>query len=249
MLLLGLQWTLRRTMPWMDVRKKNTTSSQTTSTGFRLEGVIIIFKSQLSISGHVRQDSNWACQDKGGGGKAEGRLWTISVWSRNVPREVWQMPGEPFVTKTLFIVQPFAETNTLLGSLLQLSYQGISVYSTEHCCCCCIEPWESCDLSPFTLSTSIYPLAMTHPSWDWLIDWFAHDDQLVGITHLSFGNAITRSVKSLAWFKLCNNPRWSWGKSQQKRKRLRYISTSFMRIYFLIEVWAHFWDKRPTKLL
>ena len=97
--------------------------------------------------------------------------------------------------KTLFTVQPFAETNTLLGSLLQLSYQGIFVYSTEHCCCC-IEPWESCDLSPFTLSTSIYPLAMIHPSWDWLIDWFAHDDQLVGITHLSFGNAITRSIKN-----------------------------------------------------
>ena len=117
-------------------------------------------------------------------------------------------------------------------------------FSTGHCCC--IESWESCDLSLFS---PLYCLAMTHPSWDWLIDWFAHDDQLVGITHLSFGNAITRSVKSLAWFKLCNNPRWSWGKSQQKRKRLRYISTSFMRIYFLIEVWAHFWDKRPTKLL
>ena len=45
-----------------------------------------------------------------------------------------------FLKKTLFTVQPFAETNTLLGSLLQLSYQGIFVYSTEHCCCCCIEP-------------------------------------------------------------------------------------------------------------
>ena len=50
--------------------------------------------SYLFFSGHVRQNSNWTCQDKGGGSKAEGRLWTISVWSWDVPREVWQVPGE-----------------------------------------------------------------------------------------------------------------------------------------------------------
>ena len=87
-------------------------------------------------------------------------------------------------------------------------------FSTGHCCC--IESWESCDLFP-----PLYCLAMTHhPSWDWLIDWYA-DGQLIGITHISFANAITQS-KCLAWFDRCNNCRLSWGKFQQKRKRLRY---------------------------
>ena len=165
-----------------------------TSTDFRFK--LFVFKfADILISGYVRQDGDWTCQDKGGWGEVEGRLWALAVRPRDVPREVWQMPGE-----RSFQNHPFsAQTNNLLGSLIQLSYKGI--FDSRLSVPAAFLSPESLVFCVWEYFSHLYCLAMTHPSWDLLSDWVAND-LLVEQIHLTFGYAITRSTTSWKLLKI-----------------------------------------------
>ena len=165
-----------------------------TSTDFRFKIFVLKF-ADIFISGYVRQDGDWTCQDKGGWGEVEGRLWAVAVRPRDVPREVWQMPGErSFQNPSLLC------SNKYLARVPHtIVVQRYFRFSTERSCCI-LKSWESCFLS-LRIFFHLYCLAMTHPSWDLLSDWVAND-LLVEQIHLTFGYAITRSTTSWTLLKI-----------------------------------------------
>ena len=112
----------------MHGRKKNTISSQMTSTGFRLERVLL--KIFLTFSSQDMYDKTAIELAKTK--EVEAKLkedFERSQFDLEMCRERFDkcQVRQLSIKQNSISVKPFAQTNTLLGSLIQLSYKGIFV--------------------------------------------------------------------------------------------------------------------------
>ena len=144
----------------MHGRKKNIISSQMTSTGFRLERVILKIFLNFSSQDMYDKTAIELAKTK----EVEAKLkedFERSQFDLEMCRERFDkcQVRQLSIKQNSTTVKPCAETNTLLGSLIQLSYKGIFVSRLGIVAAL---SRESLVISVFF--SPLYCLAMTHPS-------------------------------------------------------------------------------------